>query len=50
MSDFVYACDLRRTDDGLRLWFNARRGHRWWAGREALGFADAVAASRPPRP
>jgi hypothetical protein len=39
----VYALDVRRTDTGWCLFYNARNGWRW--GREAIGRADAALRS-----
>jgi hypothetical protein len=42
MRSHVYAVDVRRVDDELQLYFNARSAWHWLAGREAIGRATAA--------
>lgn len=39
MSTHVYALDVRDTDSGPRMYFNARDGYHWTKGRERIGLA-----------
>lgn len=44
MSSHVYALDVRDTDAGPRMYFNARDGAHWTKGHEKIGTAVPVAA------
>lgn len=39
MATHVYALDVRDTDQGPRMYFNARDGYHWARGRERIGVA-----------
>lgn len=39
MATHVYALDVRDTDVGPRMYFNARDGYHWTRGRERIGLA-----------
>ncbi len=41
MAQYVYACCLVKTDDRLRIYFNARNVANNLTGRECIGFAEA---------